>query len=367
MTGFRQKLRQLLGFRPEQPTQARRKHKNKQGSHLSKTAVPSSVRSLKPVPSNKVNKPVQASGVKTRPITHQTTTIRPEQAVIELSDNLLQDKSHKTAVKADSIMVLQSGPHKTVSEKKLSIIQEAPSLSAPQGNTPHPVPEVRPQVMSKARPDILADSVWPDKTRISKISVSGQCYVEELLGRGARDKPPAEVVTQVYHKAQDPVIKESTTHSFEHRLHRDILHEKHVYEHEHIVQPVREYVTGNSEIHQVTLPALEHVHDHRLCSVEVDESNRQVLSKLSSMTTAAKTPSRDTHSHVEETPAVREVIIRHITREFHPVIERYIKFPHVVNEHQFAKEIHKDHASHRTLIIKDAITADAWRDMLTKL
>lgn len=208
---------------------------------------------------------------------------------------------------------------------------------------------------------------WHDNTGIANKIRAGDCLLESG-GRSGRQAivTESDMSREAIHTVNEPVVNLKREHHYEHRLQRHILHERHIYEHEHVLQPVRERVTEQLSEQTDSFPASFHEHTHA-----PDDNHHatrtQARSVVDKGTKVSEITLPEVHRYVEEEPIIREVIIRHLTKEIHPVIERHVIIPHRVLETQVVKEVHHEPLLHRDVVVADHLSVEEWLKLVKEL
>lgn len=199
-------------------------------------------------------------------------------------------------------------------------------------------------------------SSWVDNTEGSRLHRHQACFLPTL---DDAIRPRAiEVLQPTYEDTtRQPVTREHVTQHHAHKLFRHIKHERHQYLHEHIIQPIREEAVLDLQLHSHELPSLSHEHKQsRQDSTQKLRIENDVLRHLSSETHLLP----DTRSYIEETPVHEEAVHKHVIREFHPVIERYVRAPHEHRYQQHIHELHIEHPTYAEVSLLEPISMEEW-------
>lgn len=161
----------------------------------------------------------------------------------------------------------------------------------------------------------------------------------------------------------DPVVTETVHQSHKHQLHRKITHEKHLFQHEKLVQPIVHNVTAEQVLHSQQLPELRHQSTKMQISAVHEEDLKRKIERHIQNVPAKKA---DTHVYEECPPHLHEIVHRHIIREIHPVIRREVHVPHLHQDYQHLHEIHYDPIMYKDLEILETLSYNAWQAQMQK-
>lgn len=200
---------------------------------------------------------------------------------------------------------------------------------------------------------------WVNNTETSRLHQRQACFLscDETIRPTAVEvlQPTFEETTRL------PITREHITQHHTHKLLRNIKHERHQYHHEHIIQPIKEEAVLELQQHSHTLPTLSH--EHKQSRSNLAQKTRiedEVLRHLTNET--LRLP--DMRSYIEEKPVHEEVVHKHVIREFHPIIERYVHAPH---EHQYYQHIHEVHIEQPTYAEVNLLKPITMHEWMTKV